>query len=102
MRWSRRILLILLGLALMGGLVFAFLPRPVPVDTQGVSRGPLAVTVTEEGKTRVEHRYVVSAPVAGYAHRITLDAGDAVQVGDVLVALDPVPSEVLDPWERDR
>ena len=53
-----------------------------------VTRGPLTVTVLEEGKTRIRHRYIISPPVAGYlqsraaargrSHRSRQDrAGDA-------------------------
>lgn len=44
--------------------------------------------------------YVVSAPVAGYARRIALDAGDAVSPGMPLVALEPARAEVLDARSR--
>ena len=51
------------------------MPRPVPVDVIGARSRPLAVTVEEEGKTRVTERYAVSAPVAGYARRIDFERG---------------------------
>jgi len=63
------------------GLAIGFMPRAVPVDVAEVKRAPLTVTVEEEGKTRVRERYLVSAPVAGYARRIDLKAGDAVAAG---------------------
>ena len=61
-----------------------------------VSRGPMRVALEQGGRTRVIDRYVVSAPVAGYARRIALDAGDAVSPGVPLVALEPARAEVLD------
>lgn len=90
----------LLALAVAGGLVFGFYPRAVPVDIATVSRAPLAVTVEEEGKTRVMERYVVSAPLTGYARRITLEVGDAVQAGQVLALIEPARSDALDPRSR--
>jgi len=39
-------------------------PKPLPAELATVGRGPMAVTVNEEGMTRVKNRYVVSAPVA--------------------------------------
>lgn len=92
--------LILTALALLAALTWGFLPRAVPVDVAPSARAPLRVTVEEEGRTRVIDRYVVSAPVAGYARRIELRVGDAVQQGQMLVALEPLRSEVLDPRSR--
>ncbi|HEY9197786.1 MAG TPA: HlyD family efflux transporter periplasmic adaptor subunit [Gammaproteobacteria bacterium] len=90
----------LTALALIAALIWGFMPRPVPVDTAAVTRGPLRVTVEEEGRTRVIDRYVISAPVAGYARRIELRVGDAVEQGQTLVKLEPLRSEVLDPRSR--
>lgn len=64
MPWRQRILLIVLLLLAALALLWAFLPRAVPVETAKVSRGPLRVTVEEEGKTRLRDRFVISAPVA--------------------------------------
>ena len=43
-------------------ILWAFLPGPVPVDTAKVSKGPLSVTVEEEGKTRLRDRFVGFRP----------------------------------------
>jgi HlyD family secretion protein len=82
------------------GLVIGFMPRAVPVDIAEVKRAPLTVTVEEEGKTRVRERYLVSAPVAGYARRIDLKAGDAVAAGQVVAVIEPARSVALDPRTR--
>ncbi len=82
------------------GLVVGFMPRAVPVDLAEVTRAPLAVTVEEEGKTRVMERYLVSAPVAGYVRRIGLKAGDAVTAGQMLAVIEPARSVALDPRTR--
>jgi HlyD family secretion protein len=87
----------LLALALLAAIVWGFLPGPVPVETATIARGRLAVTVDEEGKTRVRERYAVSAPVAGYARRIALKVGDAVGAGQVVAVLEPARSAGLDP-----
>jgi HlyD family secretion protein len=60
----------------------------------------MRVTIEEEGKTRVRDRYVVSAPVPGYMERITLEVGDVVARGQIIVMLSPTPSPVLDPRTR--
>ena len=82
------------------GLVYGFMPRAVPVDIAEVKRAPLMVTVEEEGKTRVQERYQVSAPVAGYARRIDLKAGDAIVAGQVLAVIEPARADALDPRTR--
>ncbi|HRH81651.1 MAG TPA: biotin/lipoyl-binding protein, partial [Thiobacillaceae bacterium] len=92
--------MILLALLLAAGLIYGFMPRPVPVDVAAARTGTLAVTVEEEGKTRVMERYVISAPVAGYARRIDLKVGDAVRRGQVLAVLEPSRSDALDPRAR--
>ncbi len=100
MRTRARIGISLLALAVAGALAYGFLPRPVPVDVAQVTQGPMAVTVEEEGKTRVMERYVVSAPMAGYARRIDLRVGDSVRAGQVVAALEPARSSALDPRSR--
>lgn len=72
-------------------------PKPVPVEVAPVSRGKLAVTVDEEGMTRVKNRYVVSAPVAGQLRRIDWKAGAAVEAGKtVLAVLETSGADLLD------
>lgn len=100
MPWRQRILLFLLLLFAALGLLWAFLPRPVPVETAKASRGPLRVTVEEEGKARLRDRFVVSAPVAGYARRVDLEVGDPVKRGQTVAEIEPMRTEGLDPRTR--
>lgn len=65
---------------------WAFRPRPVPADFATVERGPLEVTVEDEGRTRVRDRYVVSAPLPGRMERIELEAGDPVTARKTVIA----------------
>ena len=67
-------------------LLLALWPKAVPVDLDQVRKGPLRVTVDEEGETRVRDRFVVSAPVAGRVLRIELEPGDPVARGRTVVA----------------
>lgn len=78
----------------------ALRPDPVWVDLAKVTRGSLEVSISEEGKTRVKDRYVVSSPVAGYLHRVPLEVGDRVTPGQLLTEVDPMPSSVLDARSR--
>lgn len=86
------------GAAILLALLVAGLwPKPTPVETARVTMGPLQTTITEEGKTRIRHRYLVSAPVAGHLRRITLKVGDSVEAGRTVVAvIDPISSSMLD------
>lgn len=86
-----------LGAILLVGLVWAFRPRPVPVDLAVAERGPLTVTVDEEGETRVRDVYTLSAPVAGRQRRIELEAGDRVVGGETIAAeIEPIDPTLLD------
>jgi HlyD family secretion protein len=86
-----------LALLLAVGLVFAFWPRAVPVDLATVERGPLLVTVDEEGETRVRDVHVLSAPVSGRLRRIEAEAGDEVVAGETIVAqIEPIDPTLLD------
>ncbi|MBI5238750.1 MAG: efflux RND transporter periplasmic adaptor subunit [Deltaproteobacteria bacterium] len=97
MKWYRKIILVVMALAVAGAVGYGFLPKPMRVDAATVSRGPLRVTIEEEGRTRVKDRFEVSAPVSGYARRLALDAGDAVAKGQTLFELEPLYSKALDP-----
>jgi HlyD family secretion protein len=94
--WRRR--LPLLGALLLASLIVVGLwPRPIPVEVSAVTRGPLVVTVDEEGMTRVRNRYVVSAPVAGLLQRIDWKAGADVEAGrTVLGVLEAGGADFLD------
>ena len=97
MQLRARIGITLLAIAIAGGLALGFMPRAVPVELVAAAKGPLQVTVEEEGKTRVRDRYVISAPVSGQARRITLRVGDAVQAGQTVAVIEPLRSSALDP-----
>ncbi|MCX7892556.1 MAG: efflux RND transporter periplasmic adaptor subunit [Burkholderiales bacterium] len=88
----------LVAAAGLAGWVF-FAPEPIPVETAQATRGPLEVTVDQEGEVRVHDRYEVAAPVAGKLVRVALRDGDAVRGGDVVAELEPAP---LDPRAREE
>lgn len=96
----RRFGLMLLTAVIVVALGYGFWPQPLWVEAATVARRPLRVTVEAEGKTRLIDRYVLSAPVAGYLHRIDWKIGDGVRQGQPLARIDPLPSEVLDPRRR--
>jgi HlyD family secretion protein len=101
MKLVRRILMIAVVAVVAGFIVYAFLPQPVEVDAEPVTRGPLMVTVNEDGKTRIKERFVVSTALAGQLRRIELKAGDPVAVGQTLLAtILPNNPALLDPRAR--
>lgn len=100
-RWLKRLGLALFAGALIAAMVYALLPQPVPVDLAVVDRGPLTVTIDEEGIARIRDVYSVSAPIAGRVDRIDLEVGDPVVAGETIVAaIRPVAPPFID--ERAR
>jgi len=99
-QWRRRIVLGLLAVLVAWGLFLGFRPQAVEVDMGTASRAALRVTLEQEGRTRVLDRYVVTAPVTGYARRLRLEVGNVVKRGTVLVELEPLRAEALDPRRR--
>ncbi len=89
-----------IGALVIGLLVWGFWPQPVPVELVEARRASMAVTIEEEGWTRVIDRFVISAPVDGVACRVHLDVGDTVQAGQTLLNISPLESRVLDPRSR--
>ena len=64
-------------------------PKPIAVDLATVVKGPMEVTVDDEGKTRVRHVYTVSAPIGGKVLRISppRHVGDVVTADETVVAV---------------
>jgi HlyD family secretion protein len=82
-------------------LVLALRPAPQPVDVAPVERGPMTVTVDDEGETRVHDVFTVSAPIAGTLLRTPLHVGDSVDAGATIVArIEPTDPVLLDPRAR--
>lgn len=99
-QWRRRIVLALIALLVAWGLFQGFRPQTLTVDLGTAQHAPLRVTIEQEGRTRVLDRYLVTAPVSGYARRIKLDVGQAVPQGATLVELEALRAEVLDLRQR--
>ena len=84
--------------AVLAGLIVwtALRPTIVQVDLVDVVRGPLRVTVDDEGETRLKRRFVVSAPVSGRVLRIESRPGDSVTAGQTLAVIEPAAPAPLD------
>lgn len=100
MKWAKRIAMVVAALLVLALVAYGFAPKPVAVDTANVGRGGLAVTLDEEGRTRVRDRFIVFATVAGRMDRISLKAGDTVEAGTTVARLAPLPPVPLDARSR--
>ena len=69
----------------------AFRPKPIQVDAALAVKGPLQVTIDEDGETRAHDRFTLAAPVAGRLSRIDFHEGDEVSPGTVLATISPLP-----------
>jgi HlyD family secretion protein len=88
-------------IVVLGIVAAAMWPESIEVNAAKVERGPLQVTLDEDGETRVRERFVVSAPVAGRLQRIELEPGDRVVRGKTVVArLSTADAPLLDPRIR--
>lgn len=89
-----------LGVGLIVALGFGLRPKPAPVETARAATGPLRATVSEEGKTRIKQRYVVSSPVTGQLRRVPYKPGATIAAGDVVAVIEPMTSSPLDTRSR--
>jgi len=79
----------------------ALWPQSMEVTVVRAERGPMQVTVDEDGETRVRDRFLVTAPVSGRVHRIEIEPGDLVVRGKtVLARITPAESPLIDPRTR--
>ena len=107
MKMLRSFLRWLIIVLVVGGIVAAIYvsmqPKPIHVDVAEIARGPMVVTVNEDGRTRIKERYVVSAPLTGRLLRVELEPGDLVLQGSTrLVSIAPRDPELLDSRELQR
>ena len=95
--WFKRILLGLAAIAVIAALAWSLREQPILVDVAEVKRGPMRVTIREEGVTRVREVYTVSAPIAGHLSRTVLKEGDRVEAQkSVVAAIHPLDPPLID------
>ena len=85
-RLGPRILIGLIIVVLAMAIFFSMRSPPIDVDVAAVTKGPMLVTINDEGETRVRNMFVISAPINGRLMRIKLDAGDPVIAGKTVGA----------------
>ncbi len=94
---ARRTVAVLIGVGVVALITWALWPQPVPVDMAAIKRGPLEVTVEDEGVTRIREVYTVSAPIGGKMLRSPREVGDDVVADKTLVAeIEPTDPTFLD------
>ena len=80
--------------------VLGLRPRPATVETARAALGALRATVSEEGKTRIRQRYVVSSPVTGQLRRVPFKPGAEITAGSVVAVIEPMAASPLDNRSR--
>jgi HlyD family secretion protein len=83
-------------LAIAALLVWAFLPKPVPVEVAKAANGQFEIEIEEDAKTRLRDRYVISAPLTGRLNRISFREGDEVKANAVVANMTPSMPAMLD------
>lgn len=98
---SRIALTVLAACLALAAFARAFWPAPVPVDLAEIRRGPMEVTVSANGVTRIRDTYLVSAPISGTAARSPVEVGDEVVADETIVAvIEPAAPALLDARTR--
>ncbi|PJI43004.1 MAG: RND transporter [Rhizobium sp.] len=96
-KWIKRVIGAVAVGAIIAGFAYALREKPQMVDAGAVTRGPMRVTVSQEGVTRVREVYAVSSPIAGHLARTVLDEGDTVKAGvTVVAAIHPLDPPLID------
>ena len=83
-------------------LFYSLRPAPPQVVVSNVYQGPLAATVSDEGRTHLRNTYSVSAPITGYLRRVSLEPGDPITQGDTVFEVEPAPTPALDQRSREQ
>lgn len=78
-------------------IVISMLPDSIEADVVRVDRGDVRVEVVDEGRTRMDDVYVISAPVTGRVLRVTVEPGDEVAAGAVVARMSQAAAGFLDP-----
>lgn len=91
---------LLLVAAALAAAAWAFWPRPLPFEVAAVVQGRFEQTIREDGRLRVRHRYVVTAPTGAELERLEFQVGDPVVAGQPIARLRPVAPQMIDTRTR--
>jgi HlyD family secretion protein len=91
---SRRVLLVLLGAALVAALAFVMMRSgplaPTRVTTVEAATGSFTPALFGIGTVEARRSYAIGPTAAGRVSRVLADVGDVVQAGQALAEMDPV------------
>ena len=87
----KRVIIGAVGTGVIALIVWSAMPDPTEVETARATHVALAVTIDEDGRTRVMDRYIVTAPVAGRLERMGLREGERVTAGQSVARIQPMP-----------
>ncbi|MBK8241315.1 MAG: efflux RND transporter periplasmic adaptor subunit [Deltaproteobacteria bacterium] len=96
MKWIKWTIAAAVGVATAAGVAASLRTKPIRVESASVARGRLRVTIDEDGRTRVQDRHIVTAPLTGNLARIDLEPGNAVTEGLTVALIEPIPPPLLD------
>ena len=82
------------------GAYFALQPRPIMVDLARIDRGLIETTIDEDGVTRIEDVFEISAPITGKLKRLEFEVGDLVERNQKLASVRPVDPPMRDARTR--
>jgi HlyD family secretion protein len=100
-RIASKVLWSIVLLGVVGFIVYGYLPQPIEVETVKPTVGSIAITVEDDGETRIRERYVLSTPVTGKLLRVDFHAGDPVIAGETEIArIQPSDPSLLDARSR--
>jgi HlyD family secretion protein len=92
--FSRRLLLGLLGLALLGALLFVLLRAgplaPTRITVTTVASAPVAPALFGIGTVEARRAYLMGPTVPGRVLQVLADVGEHVKAGQLLAEMDPV------------
>lgn len=87
-RWSWRLLKVLAGLLIGGGLLYWLKFAPVPVVAHTIERGAIVTEVMGTGTLEARVQMTVSPKISGRVVDVLVDQGERVATGELLVKLD--------------
>ncbi|MEB2353473.1 MAG: HlyD family efflux transporter periplasmic adaptor subunit, partial [Burkholderiaceae bacterium] len=79
------------ALAIAAVAAWVLRPKPIEVELARASKGPMEVTVGDQGEMRSHDRFTIVAPVAGRLMRIEIRDGDRVDENQVVANIAPAP-----------
>jgi HlyD family secretion protein len=95
--WLKRIVIVLLAAAMIGGFAYAMREKPVLADAGAVVSAPMKLLILQEGTARVRDVYTVSSPISGHMARTVLEEGAPVKANStVIAAIHPLDPPLID------